>query len=178
MRILDCGLEAAMSERGRRSNRTNRISISLITIFFAVVVSASAQNAKLIDEFGDFCCEAFRARMDVYFQELSSRPTENGVVIFYGGKNHAVCANSRTPKRGEIELIMKTFENHINFRKFPRDRIEIKFGGFRESWGAEFWSVPTGGIGPKPKPTVSESAIKFKSWRAKSFKSLDLQCEP
>ena len=154
---------------------TIKCSIAALIVAVITVTSAAAQDARLLDEFGDFCCESFRARMDNFFTELLSRPSEKGVAIFYGGRSHPICAKNRSPKRGEIELIMKTFENHMKLRGIHRERIEIKFGGFREAWGAEFWAAPQVGVAPHPKQTVPESTVKFKSGRAKL---LDLRCEP
>jgi hypothetical protein len=160
---------------GSSIEKVKRVLIGLIIGLVGLAGSSNAQEAKLIDEFGDFCCESFRARMDNFFQELSNRPAENGVAIFYAGKNHPICNSRRSPKRGEIEVIMKTFENHMKLRGIPVNRIEIKFGGYKETWGAEFWLVVNGRSIPKPKPTVQKLAAKFRSGKARR---IDLRCEP
>ncbi|MCU1287834.1 MAG: hypothetical protein JWN60_63 [Acidobacteria bacterium] len=143
--------------------------LSFINIF------AQDQEARKFEELNDFCCEMTRDVFDRFFREIQNNPEAKGYIIFYEGKNNPICSVDRIPQRGEIDLTINIFKNHISLRGQNPKRFSWIKGGYREYWTAEFWIVPSGANAPKPTPTLVQKNIKFKKGKAKR---LNLHCEP
>ena len=51
------------------------------------------------------------------------------------------------------------YQNHIRFRSFDPNRVEIIEGGFRNEQATELWLVPIGAEMPKPSETVAKPKL-------------------
>jgi hypothetical protein len=93
----------------------------------------------LVDEFGKLSNDEIRAKLDIYFSELSNNPSDTGYVINYG--------TSR-----EIAARERLIQNHIRFRRFDASRITMVSGGDSTSGEptTKLYRVPTGATTPAP----------------------------
>ena len=157
--------------------------LSLIIICCVTVISVYAAlaqpEARLLDKFGDVCCEDEKARLDNFAIQLQGEPEAKGYIIFYGGRRHnyPYCHSSRQrlPRRGEAEARAARLKPYIvNSRGTNSDRIMVINGGYRESWEVELWIVPKGANPPNPTPTVQPQEIRFRKGRARVS---DYHCE-
>jgi hypothetical protein len=143
-------------------------------VFFAFLVTASAQEAEKLDSFGEVPCEELRGRLDNFLVHLRNEPSAKGFVIVYEGKySRPVYKRNQQPEYkdflpavGEAKYRRQVMASHFRYRKFSvdgtsiADRISIVDGGFRENFTAEFWIVPSGTEPPKPTPTLDK--IKYR----------------
>lgn len=96
-------------------------------------------GAILIDEFGKLSNDEIRAKLDIFFAELSNNPSDQGYIINYG--------TSR-----EIATRERLIQNHIRFRRFDASRITMVSGGDSTSGepNTKLYRVPTGATNPNP----------------------------
>jgi hypothetical protein len=155
----------------------------LFLLVLGLLTGASAlarpqQTRGIFDHFGDTCCEDEKARLDNFVNELRNEPTATGYIIYYGGRRLQTCGtkHSRLPRRGEAQARAARLKPYIvnGWPNFNGKRIIVVNGGYRESWEAELWVVPSGQPPPTPRPTVKTNAIKFRSGRARAR---DYRCE-
>jgi len=137
---------------------------------------------KKIDEFKDICCEDEEARLDYFAIELQHNPSAQGVIIFYGGQLYRSCwyggprYGERRPRYGEAEARAARLKPYLtNSRHLDPERIVVVNGGFRESWMAELWLVPTGAKTPVPTPTLDRKDIRYRRGKV-ARREFHLQC--
>ncbi|MGB7210633.1 MAG: hypothetical protein WBD27_18400 [Pyrinomonadaceae bacterium] len=99
---------------------------------------ADLPKAEQVDEFGKLANDEIRGRLDTFFATLANNPNDQGYIINYG-----------TDK--EIAAREKLITNHINFRKFARDRITLVRGGDTGSGvNTKLYRIPPGADNPAP----------------------------
>jgi len=148
----------------------------------SVIAAPTLNEPRKFDEFGDICCEDEKARLDNFAIELQNNPEARGYIIFYGGQRYPSCwyggrrYNARRPRFGEAEARVARIKPYlVNLRGFSPDRIVVVNGGFRESWMAELWIVPSGAQPPTPTPTLQRQDIRY--WRGRvTLREFQLQC--
>lgn len=93
----------------------------------------------LVDEFGKLSNDEIRAKLDIFFAELSNNPTDQGYIINYG--------TSR-----EIAARERLITNHIRFRRFDPARITMVSGGDSSDGEprTKLYRVPQGADNPNP----------------------------
>lgn len=142
---------------------------TLIFCFFFFAISAFAQEARKIDEFGNESCDNFRNLLDIFFAELKDSKDAKGYIFVYEGKLLVPLYNkeNRTiyPQRGEAEAEIKLIRQHILFRDFDKSRIVLINGGIRERYTVELWIVPNNSTPPKSAPTLKK--MKYRKGKAK-----------
>ncbi len=96
-------------------------------------------EAILVDEFGRLSNDEIRAKLDIFFAELSNNPGDMGYIINYG--------TSR-----EIAARERLITNHITFRRFDRSRITMVSGGTSPTGevNTRLYRVPQGADNPNP----------------------------
>ncbi len=77
-----------------------------------------------LDEWGRIKQNEIRAKMDIFFAELSNNPNDTGLVIF-----HITAQEKQTPDNSRIQLIVK----HARFREFDLSRIFLRSNQFLQS---------------------------------------------
>lgn len=129
-------------------------------------------QARKFDEFGDICCDAERARLENYLNELQKDPTAQGYIVYYGGLFYDSCwyggkrHGKRRPRRGEAKARVDRIVPYLtDQRGLDPWRVVLVEGGYRESWTAELWIVPAGGKEPVATPTVQEKDIRYRKGR-------------
>jgi hypothetical protein len=110
-----------------------------------------SKNAEKIDEFGKVYEEDLRSRFDNFLVTLQNNPTFKGVIIAYQGTD-VLPANFDLP-------LERLYQNHIRFRSFDPNRVEVINGGFRKVQATELWIVPPGAEMPKPSNTVPKPKL-------------------
>lgn len=117
--------------------------IPIIVLFLTVSVFAQKRRqAEMIDEFGDFNCEMFKARIDNFYVHLFNQPLSRGYIVISGD-------NTSTKRRLAAELLL---ESAIVARRYDRSRVEIIQGPDRGGINVQLWVVPSG----ISKPDFSE----------------------
>ena len=147
----------------------------LLTLFFALNISAQNKEARKFDEFGNAQCEDLRMRLDNFLFELQNNPQSKGYVIVYDGKHYYYdYSRGRNPKikyqlpvLGEATLLTHQMLKHFKFRVGPSDRYLFISGGYRENYTVELWVVPTGAKPPKPTPTLED--IKYRNGKLRGI---------
>jgi hypothetical protein len=96
-------------------------------------------EAILVDEFGRLSNDEIRAKLDIFFAELSNNPGDQGYIINYG--------TSR-----EIAARERLIANHIRFRRFDASRITMVSGGDSPTGepNTKLYRVPQGAENPAP----------------------------
>ncbi len=160
----------------------------LLIVFCALVFAhtfVSAQTApalseiRLLDAYGDICCEDEMARLDALAIELQNSPHFRVYIIYYGGRRYSSCYNHRPriPRRGEAEARAARIKPYlVNQRGLDSERIVVLSGGFREPWTAELWIVPRGARPPVPTPTIQPRDIRYRRGRV-TRREFRQQCE-
>ena len=157
--------------------------LSLIAVFAVSIINSPAatapSEAKLVDKFGDVCCEDEKARLDNFTVQLQNEPEAHGYIIVYGGRRHNYpsCqrSNSMLPRRREAEARAARMKPYmVDLRGLSSNRVTVINGGYRESFEVELWIVPKGVIPPVPTPTVQPREIKFRKGKARLR---DYNCE-
>ena len=132
----------------------------------------------MFDHFGDICCEDEKARLDNFAVQLQNESNATGYIIYYGGRLLKICGSKRTrlPLRGEAQARAARLKPYMAnaWRGFDPKRVVVIDGGYRESWEAELWIVPSGQQAPALTPTVKPGAMKFRRGLARSR---DYRCE-
>ncbi len=156
----------------------------LLILFFCLQLSIYGQ-ARLVDEFPKIPCGDFTARMDALLAEWERDMSRQIFVVYYG---HRYRKHVRHTKNGEVEALILNFphrDDGFNWAKgVPRylsarakqikehdgrtldgiaDKVKLIDGGFREEIWVEIWLAPAGAAPPKPKPTISEKEVTFRS---------------
>jgi len=103
----------------------------------------------LIDEFGGIPESDMRGRLDSFFSELSQHPNFLGQIIVYGRRS--------TPR--SLDMLSRYLTNHLTFRNFPKGRIVITKGGYRELGGMEIYLLPPGVEQKKPRASVDTNFV-------------------
>jgi hypothetical protein len=137
-----------------------------IVLMFANSTFAQTSNApRMVDKFGNICCEDEMARLDNFANQLQNEPAAQGYIIFYEGRRYASCSNhiSRIPRLGEAAARASRIKPYLTqTRGLDPGRLIIINGGFREEWTAELWAVPPGAEAPKPTPTLRAKNIRYR----------------
>jgi hypothetical protein len=109
------------------------------TTYEAVAPIAAEPEARLVDEFGAMPNDDIRGRLDLFFNELSNNPSNQGYIINYG-----------TP--AQIAARERLITNHINFRGVDRSRITLVNGGTSPDGvpTTKLYLVPPGADNPTP----------------------------
>ena len=156
----------------------NRITACLITIAILLSVNVIAQEktpnketvqatAVLIDTFGQATGEDRSARFDNFFHQILNNPKSLGYVFIYCGKT---CGN------GEVESHFRGIEIKTAWNKFPRDRLVVLNGGYRDTLQVELWIVSEGACPPAPKSTLNIKDVTFSSATPRFLEAYDC-CE-
>ena len=154
------------------TNSNNLIKLIAFGILLTIS-SASGQprdsGPTKFDEFGDICCDAEKARLENYLNELQKDPTTQGYIVYYGGRFYDSCwyggnrDGKRRPRRGEAQARAARLVPYlIEQRGLDPSRIALVDGGYRESWTAELWIVPAGAKPPAVTPTVEKKDIRYR----------------
>jgi hypothetical protein len=125
-------------------------------------------EARMVDKFGNICCEDEMARLDNFANQLQSEPAAQGYIIFYEGRSYASCGSkvARIPRRGEAAARAARIRPYLTkTRGLNPDRIFIMNGGYREEWSAELWIAPPGATAPVPAPTLKANDIRYRKGR-------------
>ncbi len=152
----------------------------LIFIICLFSVSAFAQEAKLIDDFGRITCGDFSVRMDNLHNKFQNSQNSKIYVIYYGGRYRRESVwNKKTksfdklklkyPHRNDglnwaksIPLFLSTYKWYAEeFRNTVNEKIVLINGGFRENIEVSIWIVQDNKNPPEPSPTIDEKDIKF-----------------
>jgi len=92
----------------------------------------------LVDEFGALPNDDIRGRLDIFFQELSNNPNNQGYIINYG-TDRQIAARERL------------ITNHITLRGFDRSRITLVRGGDTGAGvNTKLYRIPPGAENPNP----------------------------
>lgn len=141
------------------------LSAALIIFVMLVQISSASfsQGAVMSDRFEDIYCNDEKARLDGFTIQLQNQPDAIGYVVFYGGRRYGKKGQSRLPRRNEAEARVARLKSYlVDLRGLDPKRVVIVNGGYRETWQAELWVVPTGATQPVPKPTLKPEQIKFR----------------
>lgn len=96
-----------------------------------------------LDEFSNLKPNQIRAKMDIFFEELSNNPGDIGVIILY-----VTSEEKQTPDNARLTLIAK----HAKFRKFDLGRIIFKIEPTDSDLkNTVLYRVPVGAEMPCPK---------------------------
>ncbi len=125
---------------------------------------AALPAAVLIDTFGRATGEERSARFDNFFHQLLNNPGSLGYVFLYCGK---------TCRYGEIEAHFRGIELKTAWNKFPRERLVVLHGGYRDAHGIELWLAPEGACPPVQKSTVNIKDVTFSGGASTSLESYD-----
>ncbi len=106
-------------------------------------------RAILLDEFGTLPESDLRSRLDYFLQALSEHPGFSGNMIVYGRRS--------IPR--SLEASVRLLTNHFTFRGFPKGRIVVTKGGYRENGGMEIWLLPPGAEQQKARPSVDTKFV-------------------
>lgn len=154
--------------------RIVRLMIVCLALVAAQIVvtaqdPAALHEARKIDEFGDICCDAEMARLTNYLIELQKDPTTQGYLIFYGGRFYDSCwyggkrHGKRRPRRGEAAARAARIVPYLTKQRgLDPWRLVVLEGGYRESWTAELWIVPSGAKPPVLTSTVQKKNIRYR----------------
>jgi hypothetical protein len=115
----------------------------MILCISSLTFAQQGSKAELIDEFKDFNCEIFLARMDNFYIRLNNDPSSTGYLVISGNK-------TQTTRKLTVELLL---ESAVVARKYDRSRIEIVKGPESGLIKIELWVVPSG----VQKPDFHES---------------------
>lgn len=147
--------------------------ISSLIFTLVCIFSVFSQEARKIDEFGNISCEDYLSRINNIFYHSRENPSANIYILVYEGKE--LIYNYRKKKE---ELVFPQYglaNYHVylmkmrleSFSGVDIERFVFIKAGFRESFGVEFWLVPTGATPPKQTPTLTK--IKYRKGKPKSF---------
>lgn len=132
---------------------------SMVAIAFAVIaIHAQGPDiirqpaAVLVDSFGKSNGEERSAKFDNFFIQIDNNPGSTGYVFVFCGK---VC------RYGEVESHFRGIELKTAYHKYPRDRMVLLHGGYRDSQEVELWLAPPGAGAPVPKGTRNIRDVKF-----------------
>jgi len=153
--------------------------LSLLFIICSVVVTSSLdvfaqQEARLLDTFGNICCDDELARLDNFAIQLQNDPEVQGYIIFYGGRRYGspYCHSTRLriARRGDAEARVARLKPYLTAtRGIDASRIVVINGGYREEWTAELWIIPKGATPPTPTPSIKPEEIKFRKGKPGRF---------
>lgn len=154
-----------------------KIAFLTLLLFSAVFdTSAQVKEAKLLQKFGNTNCDDYGAKLDTLLAELHYSPDSKGYVLVYEGnvllaisdKNiKSVTFKYVSPEVSAAKELISFFKKHLQFRNFPRERINFVEAGFREKFVVELWVVPSGLAPPKPAPTLQR--IKHRRHKPKPY---------
>ena len=109
----------------------------ILLLFLAFSVGANSQEspkAVLIDEFGSIGCEDLSGRLDVFLNELNSKPNSKGYVVI--STNPDVAARLAWRER--------FIDGYARYRRFDENRILIVRGILQEPIQTQMWVIPQG----------------------------------
>lgn len=144
----------------------------LIFCFFFFAISVFAQEARMMDEFGEIVCDDYLYRMELI---TNNSKDFNGkiYIIFYEGKSSKRISPYSDkfvnvyPQRGLAKAKIQSIKDFLKVRKIPSDKFVFIEGGFRETVYLEAWSVPDGAIPPTSTPTLKK--MKYRKGKAKGY---------
>ena len=116
------------------------------TSFACAQQSEAAHAARMFDEYGKVghCDET--ARLDNFAITLQNEPESRGHVIVYAGKEDLP---------GSLPAIRNRARHYlVQMRGLEPARLEVVFGGFRETRATELWVLRTGDAAPSPSRTI------------------------
>lgn len=144
---------------------------ALILILYC---SSFAQQAELIDEFGNTACEDYLNRMDNLRLNVENNPNSKTYILIYEGKElwfNAARVKSKLvfPTFGSAKAKIYSIKMRFKFMQAEHllDRIVFIEAGFRENFTLEIWSVPNGANPPKPTPTLTK--MKYRKGKPVGF---------
>ena len=154
-----------------------------LTISFCLFVLTTLvfpqDESEQLDAFGEINCEETLARSDNLLNELNNNPTAIAYIVFYEGKHAQYFYNKKTkkpdsklvnPRRGEARNKAQAIILYLTkWRELPKEKLVLINGGYRESYGVEFWIARKGVGQPKPTPTLEEKSIKFRKGKLPKF---------
>lgn len=114
---------------------------------------SAGRRAIIVDSFAKSSGEDRSARFDNFFVQILNNEGSIGYVLIFCGKE---CSY------GEIEGHFRGIELKIATRNFPRDRLVVLHGGYRDSQQVELWLVPLDAGAPIPESTRSIKDVTFK----------------
>ncbi|MDQ3748410.1 MAG: hypothetical protein M3367_05235 [Acidobacteriota bacterium] len=127
-------------------------------------INSEKSKAELVDSFQWANGDEANARLDALWAKVQNNPNSIAYIIIYCGK---IC------KYGEVEAHIKGIELAIAFRNFPRDKVVIISGGFRENTTTELWLLTEKSCPPTPKPTINIRDVKFQKTKKPIFRPYD-----
>ncbi|HBB88378.1 MAG TPA: hypothetical protein DC047_12260 [Blastocatellia bacterium] len=148
------------------------IAVGLTLVSNPPAASKQREAAKF-DEFGNIQCDDEKARLDNFAIQLQNQPDAKGYIIFHGGRRdrypYPNSSRSRLPRRGEAEARAARLKPYMinGWRGSDPGRIVVVNGGYRETWEAELWIVPSGVNPPAPTPTVKPQELRFRRGRVR-----------
>lgn len=116
--------------------RTSQLVTTFATLLLLFVVARSQEQPKavLVDEFGEFCSEDARSRIDSFFLIISDSPNSTGYIV----------GLAQTSLPGRYSKFVRLLHNQIAFRRFDPNKVKLLRGPDREDLRIQFWLVPPG----------------------------------
>ncbi len=137
--------------------------VLVLSVGTAVAWSQTENVARLVDEYGVTNCDDYRGRIDILLIDLQKNPDSRGAIIVYDGnlelpkydkQGRQVGLKSIRSEVGLARELLRFYKNHLLFRYFPMDRVDLRYGGFRQNFTTALWSFPKEADSPKPTPTL------------------------
>ena len=107
----------------------------MIICISSYAFAQQSSKAELIDEFENFNCEEFKARMDNFYIHLNDNSSAKGYLVISGNK-------TQTTRKLAAELLL---ESAVVARAYDRSRIQVIKGPESGPVNIKLWSVPAGG---------------------------------
>ena len=146
-----------------------KILTLIILSFCFLTISAVAQEARKIDEFGKIFCDDYLARIDGIIVSLKELPSSKVFVMVYEGKESFFSSSkSRLPQYGQANAYINSIKKRLSILyNINLDNFVFLKAGFRENLIIEFWSVPVGATPPTPTPTLKK--MKYRKGKPRGF---------
>jgi hypothetical protein len=128
-----------------RKSLVRQWTVYIVTIVFLFITPGKghADEPILLDEFSNvFCTDEFRARIDAFFSEISTRPGMIGVVIW----------NRDAAIPGRASRYVEILGKHVRFRNFPAERIRFVESVSLDSTKFKFYLVQSSAIARDAEP--------------------------
>lgn len=139
-----------------------RVSLTLLIVLISLVTATAQNDPVLIDSFGMTPNGDFRARADVFIQELqSSRYRDSrALIIVYGSPT-------------QVDSRKRLIRHHFSIRPFPNSRLEVKVGGNVSAFRTDLWLIPAGAAMPQLKPEAWIEVEFGRVYRTQAKKKLE-----
>ncbi len=109
-------------------------------------------SAVPVDSFSKSSGEQRSASFDNFFIQILNNHKSVGYIFVFCGK---VCSY------GEFEAHVRGIELKTATARFPRERLMVLHGGYRDAQEVELWLAPEGASPPLPESTRSIKDVTF-----------------